>query len=282
MVEVRVAMPVQNALTIDLEDWYHGCCAVRGLQVPPERRRVRQNTELILALLEEFRIKATFFVLGSIAQQDARLVPMIAAEGHEIASHGFSHTLVPLLGPVGFRDEVRRSSQILAGQSGYLPIGFRAPQWSLGPATPWATEILLEEGCRYDSSYNPLPFVGDRRGPRTPFVIESRGGSLLELPPLVTRTPVVNLPTGGGWGFRFFPLALIRRSMQLLNDKGLPAVLYLHPREMEACGPRLPLSHLQSFLSYGPRRDVSARLRGVLADFSFQTLKELAAAWESA
>ena len=99
---------------------------------------------------------------------------------------------------------------------------------------------------------------------------------------MVTPSPIGNLPTGGGWGFRFFPRAMIRHTVQKLNDSGVPAVLYLHPREMEAFGPRLQLSPLQSFVSYGPRSDAAGRLRELFRDFSFQTLKELATAWEPA
>lgn len=271
-----------NALTIDLEDWYHGCCAAGAPIVPAEERRVRRNTELILALLADCRVKATFFVLGSVAKLDPSLVPMIAAAGHEVSSHGYSHKMIPLLGPVAFRDELRRSAELIAQQSGGLPAGFRAPQWSLGPDTPWAMDILQQEGYLYDSSYNPLPFVGNRRGPRAPFAIETSGGSILELPPMVTPSPIGNLPTGGGWGFRFFPRSLICRTVQMLNDAGAPAVLYLHPREMEAFGPRLPLSPLHSFVSYGPRTDAAGRLRDLLRSFPFLTLKELAAAWQSA
>lgn len=274
---------MRNALTIDLEDWYHGCCSLPGPpRVPAEKRRLRGNTELILRLLSECGVKATFFVLGSVAKEEPALVPLIAAEGHEISSHGYSHTLVPLLGPRLFRDEVRRSAEIIAEQAGSLPVGFRAPQWSLGTFTPWALEILQQEGCRYDSSYNPLPLVGDRRGPRTPFAIRTPGGSILELPPMTTPSPLGNLPTGGGWGFRFFPLALIRRTVQQLNDAGAPALLYLHPREMEANGPRLPLSPLRSFASYGPRSEATPRLRELLQRFEFQTLREMADAWEPA
>jgi len=271
-----------NALTVDLEDWYHGCCAGEQPAVPAEARRVRQNTELILALLEECRVKATFFVLGSVAELDRSLVPMIAGAGHEIASHGYSHTLVSRLAPAEFLDELRRTAAILAEQSGALPVGFRAPQWSLGSATPWAMEILKREGCLYDSSLNPLAVVGDRRGPRAPFGIETGSGTLLELPPMVTPSPIGNLPTGGGWGFRFFPRAMIRRTMERLNQAGAPAVLYLHPRELDPYGPRLPLSRFQSFVSYGPRIDPSDRLRELLSQFHFKTLKELALAWKPA
>ena len=279
--EPRTKAAAPNALTVDLEDWYHGCCSAAAPPVPAEQRRVRRNTESILSLLADCRVQATFFVLGSVAEQDPSLVPMIAAAGHEISSHGYSHTLAPLLGPEKFREELRLTAAIIAAQSGSPPAGFRAPQWSLGSATPWAMEILQQEGCLYDSSYNPLPFVGNRRGPCAPFAIGTRGGSILEIPPMVTPSPIGNLPTGGGWGFRCFPLSLIRRSMQALNDAGAPAVLYLHPREMEAFGPRLPLSPLQSFLSYGPRSDAAGRLRELLSRFSFQTMKELAL-WASA
>ena len=196
---------VPNALTIDLEDWYHGCCAAAEPVVPAEKRRVRQNTECLLDLLSECGVRATFFVLGSVVQEDPALIPMIAARGHEIASHGYSHTLIPLLGPELFRDEVRRTAQVIKRQAGYLPLGFRAPQWSLGPDTPWALEILRQEGCRYDSSYNPLPFIGNRRGPRTPFAIETGAGPILELPPMVTPSPIGNLPSGGGLGLQVFP-----------------------------------------------------------------------------
>jgi polysaccharide deacetylase family protein (PEP-CTERM system associated) len=270
-----------NALTIDLEDWYHGCCATAAPAVPAEKRRLRRNTERILALLAETGVKATFFVLGSVAHEEPSLVPMIASEGHEISSHGYSHTLVPLLGPDLFRDELRRTAELIGHQAGYRPLGFRAPQWSLGPDTPWALDILRQEGYRYDSSYNPLPFVGNRRGPRAPFAIETCAGSILELPPMVTPSPIGNLPSGGGWGFRFFPLALIRHTMEALNAAGTPALLYLHPRELDAFGPRLALSPLRSFVSYGPRTEATQRLRELLPDFRFQPLRELAYAWES-
>ncbi len=273
---------MDNAFTIDVEDWYH-VCGVDAGPVPPSRRRVVRNVERILSLLAEFGVTATFFVLGSVAEQEPQLVPMIAAAGHEIASHGYSHRLVTQLGPELFRDEVRRTGEILERQGGRRPVGFRAPQWSISAAaTPWALAVLREEGYLYDSSCNPLPFVGERKGRRSPYAVETVAGPLLEVPPMVTPSPLGNLPTGGGWGLRFFPRALIGGTVERLNAAGDPAVLYLHPREMEADGPRLALSPLRGFVVYGPRRSAEARLRYLLQRFSFRTLRQLVEQWQPA
>ncbi|GFO53911.1 polysaccharide deacetylase [Geomonas sp. Red276] len=270
-----------NALSIDIEDWYHGCCS---RPVPAEfagERRVRRNTELILELLAEFSVSATFFVLGSVAEGDPTLVPEIAGAGHEIASHGYSHALLPRLGPEGFRRELRLTAGIIEAQSGRQPVGFRAPQWSVA-AAPWAFEILCEEGYLYDSSSSPLPFIGNRRGKVLPHLVETPKGAILEFPPLVTPAPLFNLPTGGGWGFRFFPSALVRRTVAGFNADGHPAVLFLHPRELDPEGPRLRLSPWRSFVSYGPRSSAAGMLRELLAAFPFTTLRELATTWRPA
>jgi polysaccharide deacetylase family protein (PEP-CTERM system associated) len=272
---------VINALTIDVEDWYHVCGLDEGPPVPFGDRRVAGNVDSLLALLKEHGVTATFFILGSVAEEDPALVPRIAAAGHEIASHGYSHRLVTELTPDQFREEVRRTGDILAAQCGVRPTGYRAPQWSLSTgATPWAPAILREEGYRYDSSCNPLPFIGERDGQRTPFLIGTPAGTLLEVPPMVTPTLLGNLPTGGGWGFRFFPQSLIGRTVARLNRAGFPAVIYLHPREMDAHGPRLRLSPIRAFAVYGPRRDAVTRLRYLLRRFRFGTVRQLVENWE--
>jgi peptidoglycan-N-acetylglucosamine deacetylase len=270
---------MENALTIDVEEWYH-LCGPDPLPEPEGRdRRVVKNTRAILALLHEFGIKATFFVLGSLAEEEPDLAPLIAEGGHEIASHGWSHRLVTTLEPEEFRGELRRTGELLEKQCGRRPVGFRAPQWSLGSSTPWAYEILREEGYRYDSSLNPLPFVGDRRGARVP---HQTAGALLEFPPLVTPFPGMNLPTGGGWGLRFFPRSFAMGSIRALNDQGYPALLYLHPREMDPDGPRVKLSPFREFVAYGPRRSAAEVLRPILSRYRFTTLERLTDLWDTA
>lgn len=266
-----------NAITIDVEDWYHVCGLKTEPVVPRSQHRVRRNIERILSILDEFAIKATFFMLGCIAESEPDLAPLIAAEGHEISSHGYSHRLVTQLSPDEFRHEIRHTASLLLQQTGRSPVGFRAPQWSLSRlSTPWAFNILAEEGYRYDSSLNPLPFVGDARGSRFPSRLGEVAGSLLEYPPLVAPSPLGNLPVGGGWGFRLFPVSFVTNAIEGYNRLDQPAVLYLHPRELDPNGPRLALSPLKSFAAYGPRRDAESRLRHLFERFSFIPMKDLA------
>lgn len=270
-----------NSLTVDVEDWYHVCGLPRIPAISPEDRRVAIGTRMVLDLLEKFSARGTFFVLGSVAEENPDLVPAIAAAGHEIASHGWSHRTVGELGPELFRDEIRRTDAILTEQSGTKPVGYRAPQWSLNQRTRWGWKILAEEGYRYDSSASPLAFVGDPRGRLTPHRLPEDAGNLLEIPPLVTPSIAGNLPTGGGWGFRFFPLSLIQRTIRKRNERGEPAVLFLHPRELDPGSPRLELPPLRSFIVYG-KGDSRRRLELLLERFRFVPLKELADTWESA
>jgi polysaccharide deacetylase family protein (PEP-CTERM system associated) len=273
---------LKNVITIDVEDWFHVCGCEP--ETPPGRLpgRVRPNVERILGLLAEFEVAATFFMLGSLAEDDPALVPMIAEAGHEIASHGYSHRLLTRLGPDEFRRELQLTGDVIERQSGKRPVGFRAPQWSLKMNDSWAFDILHEEGYLYDSSLNPLPLVGNGSGPLYPFRIRTGKGDVLEIPPMVTATPAGNLPTGGGWGFRFFPLGMIRSTIRRHNLSGAAAILYLHPREMEKDGPRLPLPPLRKFATYGTRAEAGGRLRNLLGNFRFQTMEQLVTSWQSA
>lgn len=271
----------QNVLTVDVEDWYHVCGADAAITVPPRVSwRVHHNLAKILALLDEHGQKGTFFMLGSVAESDPSLAPMICSAGHEIASHGYSHRLVSDLTPEQFHDELRLTERILMEQTGQRPFGYRAPQWSLSEQTAWAFAILREQGYRYDSSLNPLPFVGNSRGSRTPYLLPGEGAGLWEIPPLVTRSPIGNLPTGGGWGFRFFPFRMICATIEELNRAHEPAVLYLHPREVDPAGPRLDLPSLKRFASYGARTDAAPRLGELFRRYRFITLKEMVDKWQ--
>lgn len=269
-----------NSLTIDLEDWYHVCGTGKVAAVPPRGTwRVQRNLEKILSLLRKYDQRATFFILGSVAESNPALAPMIASAGHEVASHGFSHKLVAELSPEQFLGELKLTEEILASQTGQKPVGFRAPQWSLSERTPWAFAILRKEGYLYDSSLNPLPFIGNRKGSRTPFILEN---GIVEFPPMVTPSFAGNLPTGGGWGFRFFPFGMICGTIEVLNRMEQPAVLYIHPRELDPDGPRLELPFLKRFVSYGSRADATPRLEALLCRYRFMPLKDMVVSCQSA
>lgn len=280
-----MSLTVSNALTVltvDVEDWYHICCSGEQTAAPRHSWRVRGNLEKILALLDRYQRKATFFILGSVAESEPELAPMIVAQGHEIASHGYSHTLLPDMDQGQFQDELQRTERILLKQTGQRPVGYRAPQWSVSPRTPWVDEVLVEHGYLYDSSRNPLPFVGNPSVPRHPYRIATTRGSLWEIPPMVTPTRWGNLPSGGGWGFRLFPLVMIQATIERYQREGSPAVLYLHPREVDPDGPRLRLSPLKQFAAYGTRADATPRISALLEQFRFTTLAEMVATWPSA
>ncbi len=271
-----------NSLTVDVEEWFHVCGLAEAPQIPVSEWRLHKNMAKLLSLLAAHKARATFFVLGCIAEALPGLVPQIVAAGHEIASHGYSHRMVTQLDPQSFRDEVRKTGALLARQSGQEIVGFRAPRWSLSAATAWAFEILREEGYRYDSSMTPLPIIGNPAGARTPQRIKLPAGPLWEIPPMVTPSFFGNMPTGGGWGLRVFPLALIRKTIRDLNRTGAPAVIFVHPRELDPAGPRLRLAPLAKFAAYGPRSDLSVRLAHLLRGFRFDTLRHLVEQWESA
>lgn len=279
---VPVPSSRDNALTVDVEDWYHVCGIGEQAAVPRDSWRVAGALGKILTLLARHHCRATFFMLGSVAESNPELAPMIVAAGHEIASHGYSHTLVSRLDRHQFLDELLRTERILMEQIGQRPVGYRAPQWSVSRATPWVDGILAAQGYLYDSSRNPLLFVGDPSGRRHPYRIATPHGPLWEIPPMVTRTPLINLPSGGGWGFRLFPLAMISATMERYGRRRAPAVLYLHPREVEPDGPRLRLSPLKQFAAYGTRTDAQPRLSALLNRFRFTPLGEMVATWQSA
>jgi polysaccharide deacetylase family protein (PEP-CTERM system associated) len=273
---------VCNALTVDVEDWYHVCGIGKLAEAPRPTWRVAENVIKILDLLDRFRCKATFFMLGSVADSLPELAPLIAAKGHEIASHGYSHTLLSDMDRQQFSDELLRTGQILFDQTGRRPVGYRAPQWSVSPQTPWVDDTLTEHGYLYDSSRTPLPVVGDLSAPRHPYRIATVHGALWEIPPMVTHVRLTNLPTGGGWGFRLFPLSMICATINGYERVHAPAVIYVHPRDVDPDGPRLRLSCFKRFAAYGTRTDATKRLSVLLERFSFMTLEDMVGTWQSA
>jgi polysaccharide deacetylase family protein (PEP-CTERM system associated) len=274
---------VLNAMTIDVEDYFHvsvfdGTLPRRSW--PALDSRVVANTDRMLAILDEAGVRATFFVLGCVAERAAALVQRIAARGHEIASHGYAHRLVYDQTPASFRDDVRRAKHILEDAAGSEVTGYRAPSYSITARSLWALDVLIEEGYRYDASIFPIHH--DRYGiplsPRHPYIIRRPSGWLAELPGSTVRLGGMNLPIGGGGYFRILPYRWTRWGIARLNGEGRPAIFYLHPWEIDPSQPRLPASGLSRFRHYRNLEQTESRLRRLLADFQFGSMRDVLSA----
>jgi polysaccharide deacetylase family protein (PEP-CTERM system associated) len=269
-------MSVTNALTIDFEDWY------QGIEIPHTdwdgfEDRIASSGRTVLAELARAEVRATFFVLGRVAEHHPELVREIAAAGHEIATHGWSHTLIYQMTPETFREELLRSIQLLEALSGKPILGHRAPFFSITRASLWALDILAEAGIRYDSSI--FPVLNYRYGidgaPRWPHPIETRGGRLEEFPISTWRCLGRNLPMAGGAYFRLYPYALTRAAFRSINAAGQPAVFYLHPWELDPDHPHIPLPRRISLTHYVNLRATTGRFRRLLRDFRFAPMSEV-------
>jgi polysaccharide deacetylase family protein (PEP-CTERM system associated) len=273
--------PVVNAMTIDVEDYFH--VSVFDGIVPRHEwerleSRVCANTDRLVDLFAEYGVRGTFFVLGWVAERHPHLVKRIADAGHEIASHGFGHRLVYDQTPRAFREDVRTSKALLEDASGTAVLGYRAPSYSITPRSLWALDVLIEEGYAYDSSIFPIRH--DRYGipvsPRHPFVLTRETGSLVEAPGSTTRVGPLNLPVAGGGYFRILPYAWTRWGIDRVNRlEERPAIFYLHPWEIDPGQPRLGAGMLGRFRHYRNLDKTEARLRQLLTDFRFGPMSQM-------
>ncbi len=245
-----------NVLTVDVEEWFH-VCGVPGLEGPEQwallPSRVDADVDRLLELLEHSGARATFFVLGWLAETRPGLVARIASAGHEIACHGHLHQPVHRLDAARFEEDLERALSVLREQAGGTVDAYRAPMWSIGfTATPWAFEILARHGIRIDSSLTRAPLIGDRRHPRqaSRLLLES-GATLTELPPLTGRLfGVGGVFQGGAWPLRLFGPQRAMRPAGRVTGRGLPAVFFLHPWELDPAPPRFPMPIAQRFVHY--------------------------------
>jgi polysaccharide deacetylase family protein (PEP-CTERM system associated) len=268
-------MTIQNILTIDVEDWFHICGVdelIPEASWPQLESRVTINTMKILEVLRQKRIKATFFVLGFVAERHPGLIKKIERAGHEIATHGYAHRRVYTMSPDTFRQDLTKAVSIISAITGCPVKGYRAPEWSIRDDSLWALDILQQEGFEYDSSMAPLPIIGNPDYATIPYRLILDHGHLWEFPPLVAPTPLVNLPLGGGWGLRIFPYTLIRSTVRKLNNYGRPALIFIHPREFDLDNPRIRLPLAQKFVLDARIERTGKRLDRLLDDFNFTSV----------
>jgi len=275
--------PVLNGMSVDVEDYFQ----VSAFDDVVERdrwdrmeSRVAGNTDRLLAMFDECRVRATFFVLGWVAERQPQLVRRIADAGHEIASHGYAHRLVYTQSRDAFRDDLRRARAVIEDAGGQRVAGYRAPSYSITTQSIWALDVLAEEGYVYDSSIFPIRH--DRYGipssPRHPYRLKRAAGPLIEAPASTVRRAGVNLPIAGGGYFRLLPYWWTRWGIASLNaNERRAAIFYIHPWEIDPDQPRLEASALSRFRHYRHLDRTEGRLRRLLTDFRFTSIREVLA-----
>jgi polysaccharide deacetylase family protein (PEP-CTERM system associated) len=271
--------PIRNALTIDVEDYFH-VSAFAGQIGPSDwgrfESRVERNTQRLLDILDEHECKATFFVLGWVAEKYSPLVREIAARGHEVACHGYSHQLIYEQTPEVFQRETRHAKALLEDIVQAPVYGYRAASFSITSRSKWAFEVLAELGFVYDSSVFPIHH--DRYGlPDTchhPHRLTLSGHrTLVEFPLSTVGFSTYRFPVGGGGYFRLYPYQLTRWLLGSINRRGEPFVFYLHPWEIDPGQPRVCVGRLSTFRHYTNLATCEARFKRLLTEFSLTTMK---------
>lgn len=265
--------------TIDLEEYFQ----VLAFQSRVARSdwwrfesRVGAQVHELLDLLARHHARATFFVLGWVADRHAELIRTIANAGHEIASHGWDHARVTQQTPLQFRISIRRTKDALERISGTPVLGFRAPNFSIVPGREWALDVLIEEGYRYDSSLFPVrrPGYGYPNGSTDPHWLKRPAGRLAEIPPTTLRWCGMRLPAAGGAYFRLLPYGVVRAAFRQAERRGVPGTFYIHPWELDPAQPRLAVPWLTRVRHYGGLRQTTRKLERLLAEFRFTAVRD--------
>lgn len=270
------AAPV-NAMSVDVEEYFQVSAFERHIDrgawdsLPP---RVERNIDRILALFSGRGVKATFFFLGWIAERHPELVRRVVAEGHELASHGWSHVRVTQQNPDEFRADVIRTRKLLEDIGGVPVIGYRAASYSIGRDNLWALDVLQETGHLYSSSIYPIrhDLYGMPEAPRFPF--HPKGGTLLEVPVTTVEFGGRKFPCGGGGYFRLLPYGVFRWGLSRVNEHDRQSgVFYFHPWEIDPDQPRQEnIGFKTRIRHYLNLSRMEARLARLLADFRWDRM----------
>lgn len=270
-------LPHQHIFSVDVEEYFQVHAFERVVardDWPAYPSRVAACVDRILEMLSARGATGTFFVLGWLAERNPALVRRIADGGHEIASHGWSHTKVTSMTPQTFLEDVRRSRAVLEDVAGVPILGYRAPSFSITPETEWALDVLLEAGYVYDSSLFPIKRAnyGFPETPPLPHRIRRKNGVLIEFPMTTMRWNGLRVPAAGGGYFRHFPYAVTRRAFRDCAAAGIPGVFYIHPWEVDPEQPRVRVNWLTRMRHYGGLQSTAGRLADLLSEFRFTSI----------
>lgn len=240
--------------------------------------RVEENTSGLLEILDTHQVRGTFFVLGWIASHYPALVERIHEAGHEVASHGFEHTMITEMTPEAFRQDIRKSKAILEGITGAPVAGYRAPTFSIVEKTSWAYEILLQEGYSYSSSVYPIwhdrygwPDFGD--DPRR--VASDANGEIWEVPLTAVRIGPLHVPFGGGGYLRAYPLPITKALFRDLERNGRHGVVYIHPWELDTRHPAVQAPFFRRLRHHIGIPKMKRKLIDLLRTMQFGTVAQM-------
>jgi len=270
----------RNAMSVDVEEYFQVAAFERQVQKDDwgsYPSRVEWNTGRVLDLFAAKGVRATFFVLGWVAERHPALIRRIVAEGHELASHGYDHTRVIYMDERVFREDVVRTKGILEEVGGVRVRGYRAPSYSIGAGNLWALDVLQETGHVYSSSIYPIrhDLYGMPEAPR--FAFRVREQAILEIPVTTVEWGGNQLPAGGGGFFRLLPYAAYHWALRRVNGRDRqPGIFYFHPWEVDAQQPRIANAPLKSrFRHYVNLGTMEARLARLLDDFQWGRVDEV-------
>jgi polysaccharide deacetylase family protein (PEP-CTERM system associated) len=280
---MTAASAVANVLSFDLEHW-HTATLLRDV-VTDRTDRIDESVAVVTDLLDEHDVRATFFTVGEVAREYPAVVADLAADGHEIASHGHTHTPLYELDEATFERELALSTDAIRDVTGERPIGFRAPNFSVGPRTRWAFDALDAAAFRYDSSLFPVrtPMYGVSGAPIRPYALRQvrpfvgdgdveEVDSFLEFP-LAVFNPSFRLPIAGGFYARMLPVGVLKRGIRSLNRRGIPATLYFHPWEFNPAVVTNGIAPHKRFVSFHGIERLEGKLDALLDSFVFDSVQ---------
>jgi peptidoglycan-N-acetylglucosamine deacetylase len=274
---------MKNALTIDLEDWYHPELVRR--HVHDFTAQTSESANRILELLDKYNVKATFFVVGEVAEKNPELIRKIREKGHEIGFQGMSHVPLWQMDAEKFDSELKLFSKLISKISGNTEIiGFRAPTYSLDNSTNYALGCLVDNGYKYDSSIFPVktPLYGLPHAPTRLYkpdpnnlTLENNQTKIIEFPLTVYNFWKLKIPIGGGFYFRVIPYRVLKRLLKKINEKS-PFVISIHPWETYHGTPRLPKIGFKAYIiTYYGINNCLGKFEKLLGDFEFEPMRQV-------
>jgi polysaccharide deacetylase family protein (PEP-CTERM system associated) len=269
-----------NALSVDVEDWFQVGAfenVISRDSWDARECRVERNTDALLAMFDEAQIKATFFTLGWVAERYPGLMRRIVDAGHELGNHGCNHDRVFNFTPAQFAADLDRSRKTIEDTGGAIVKGYRAPSFSINKNTPWAHEIMAEQGYVYSSSINPIAHdhYGWADAPRFAFN-PIKGSDFIEIPVTTAMLGSKRIAAGGGGFFRLLPYVYSRWAVRQVNAESRPGIIYFHPWEIDPSQPRVQNAPLKSKLRHYTKLDAMAgKLRRLIADFKWDRLDRI-------